>query len=140
LGQDGHDANPGGGKQKGGKKAVMMDNEGESDDADIGAMGDHHHGADHHEEEHVGADAEEKHCAGGGEGAGKSFSATLGLVIHSAADGIALGASATSPKAGLGLVVFLAIFIHKSTYIPTLTSFSTRLSSPSTLRGFLFCT
>ena len=43
----------------------------------------------------------------------KSFSATLGLVIHSAADGIALGASARSGKAGLGLVVFLAILIHK---------------------------
>lgn len=57
-------------------------------------------------------------CAGGGAGKGadyqKSFSKTLGLVIHSAADGIALGASARSEKEGLGLVVFLAIFIHKS--------------------------
>ncbi|CDZ97505.1 ZIP-like zinc transporter proteins [Phaffia rhodozyma] len=45
----------------------------------------------------------------------KSFSATLALVIHSLADGVALGASARSSQAGsgLGLVIFAAIFVHK---------------------------
>jgi zinc transporter 9 len=41
-----------------------------------------------------------------------SFSTTLGLVIHSAADGIALGASSTQPS--LSAIIFFAIFIHKA--------------------------
>jgi len=39
-------------------------------------------------------------------------SITIGLVIHAAADGIALGASASQPK--LELIVFLAIMLHKA--------------------------
>lgn len=111
LGGDGDD-----GKDQSGKGSASIDGEEEGDIG--GQMSDDQHrhlDPDHDEEEHTGDDVEEKHCPGGGEGAGKSFSATLGLVIHSAADGIALGASATSSKVGLGLVVFLAIFIHKST-------------------------
>jgi len=50
----------------------------------------------------------------GGDHHEKSFSATLGLVLHSTADGIALGASARSGKSGLGFVIFAAIFVHKS--------------------------
>jgi len=42
----------------------------------------------------------------------RSFSTTLGLVIHSAADGIALGASSTQPS--LSFIIFLAIMIHKA--------------------------
>lgn len=54
----------------------------------------------------------------------KAFPMTLGLVVHSLADGFALGASAL-PRAGAGevegnadssklsLVVFLALIIHK---------------------------
>lgn len=41
---------------------------------------------------------------------------TLGLVIHSVADGLALGASATgedSSDMSLSLVVFFALIIHK---------------------------
>lgn len=43
-------------------------------------------------------------------------STTIGLVIHATADGIALGASTASPetRTTLGLVVFLAIMIHKA--------------------------
>lgn len=41
------------------------------------------------------------------------LSATLGLVIHGAADGIALGASSLTGTAELGLIVFLAVLIHK---------------------------
>lgn len=39
---------------------------------------------------------------------------TVGLVIHSAADGIALGASSTLPNSGLNLIIFIAIMIHKA--------------------------
>lgn len=41
------------------------------------------------------------------------LNATLGLVIHAMADGIALGASSLSEKGGLGFVVFLAVIVHK---------------------------
>lgn len=41
-----------------------------------------------------------------------SFATTAGLVIHAAADGIALGAS--SSNAGLSFIIFLAIMVHKA--------------------------
>jgi zinc transporter 9 len=41
------------------------------------------------------------------------LNATLGLVIHAMADGIALGASSLSESGGLGFVVFLAVIVHK---------------------------
>lgn len=44
----------------------------------------------------------------------RSLATTTGLVIHAAADGIAMGASATSSNTKLGLVIFLAIMIHKA--------------------------
>jgi zinc transporter 9 len=44
----------------------------------------------------------------------RSTATTTGLVIHAAADGIALGASSSTPNAGLGFIVFLAIMIHKA--------------------------
>ncbi|KAG2208959.1 hypothetical protein INT47_011099 [Mucor saturninus] len=37
---------------------------------------------------------------------------TIGLIVHAAADGIALGASATHPQ--LSMVVFFAIMLHKA--------------------------
>ncbi|KAF2763680.1 Zinc/iron permease [Teratosphaeria nubilosa] len=40
-------------------------------------------------------------------------STTVGLVIHAAADGIALGASSTSPT-DLTLIIFLALMLHKA--------------------------
>ncbi|KAI9852989.1 MAG: hypothetical protein M1838_002768 [Thelocarpon superellum] len=44
----------------------------------------------------------------------RSLSTTIGLVIHAAADGIALGASSSTPNTNLGLIVFLAIMVHKA--------------------------
>jgi zinc transporter 9 len=57
----------------------------------------------------------------GGDRQASSFAhglnATLGLVIHGAADGIALGASSLSGNGSLGLVVFLAVLVHKGKLI-----------------------
>ncbi|KAF2144162.1 uncharacterized protein K452DRAFT_325410 [Aplosporella prunicola CBS 121167] len=39
---------------------------------------------------------------------------TIGLVIHAAADGIALGASGATPSGKLGLIIFIAIMVHKA--------------------------
>ncbi|EXJ89519.1 hypothetical protein A1O3_02586 [Capronia epimyces CBS 606.96] len=44
----------------------------------------------------------------------RSFATTIGLVIHAAADGIALGASSTTTNSGLSFVIFFAIMIHKA--------------------------
>ncbi|KAM0255746.1 hypothetical protein ACHAQJ_005416 [Trichoderma viride] len=44
----------------------------------------------------------------------RSLATTTGLVIHAAADGIAMGASATSSNMRLGFVIFIAIMIHKA--------------------------
>jgi len=59
-----------------------------------------------------------KHEHGGGGGSGGAsaihgLNATLGLVIHGAADGIALGASSLSDNGSLGFIVFLAVLVHK---------------------------
>lgn len=44
------------------------------------------------------------------------LNATLGLVIHGAADGIALGASSlASGSRSLSLIIFLAVLVHKGT-------------------------
>lgn len=44
----------------------------------------------------------------------RSIATTTGLVIHAAADGIAMGASATSSSTKLGFIVFIAILVHKA--------------------------
>jgi zinc transporter 9 len=44
----------------------------------------------------------------------KAWSATIGLVVHAAADGIALGAAVAAAKASLELLVFVAIMLHKA--------------------------
>jgi len=43
-----------------------------------------------------------------------SWTATLGLVVHAAADGIALGAAATTNQTNVEIIVFLAIMLHKA--------------------------
>ncbi|KAF9434097.1 hypothetical protein BGZ76_008543 [Entomortierella beljakovae] len=48
----------------------------------------------------------------GGGGKKRGNPITIGLVVHAAADGIALGASATRPE--LRFIVFLAIMLHKA--------------------------
>lgn len=44
----------------------------------------------------------------------RSSATTIGLVIHSCADGIALGASSSAPSTSLSLVIFFAIMLHKA--------------------------
>ncbi|XP_011495743.1 PREDICTED: zinc transporter ZIP9 [Ceratosolen solmsi marchali] len=44
----------------------------------------------------------------------RSMTATLGLVVHAAADGVALGAAATTSQADVEAIVFLAIMLHKA--------------------------
>lgn len=71
--------------------------------------------------------------------AAHGLSATLGLVIHGAADGIALGASSLSGRAELGLIVFLAVLVHKG---PAALGLTTTLLSlhltPAQVRRRLF--
>ncbi|GMR59791.1 hypothetical protein PMAYCL1PPCAC_29986, partial [Pristionchus mayeri] len=43
-----------------------------------------------------------------------SVSATIGLVVHAAADGIALGAASAINKSSVQMIVFLAIILHKA--------------------------
>ena len=44
----------------------------------------------------------------------RSLATTTGLVIHAAADGIAMGASATTANMRLGFIIFVAIMVHKA--------------------------
>lgn len=39
--------------------------------------------------------------------------ATLGLVVHAAVDGVALGAAATTSHTEIEIIIFLAIMLHK---------------------------
>lgn len=43
-----------------------------------------------------------------------TFTTTLGLVVHAAADGVALGAAAASQKSDVEMIVFFAIMLHKA--------------------------
>nr|XP_033795638.1 zinc transporter ZIP9-A-like isoform X2 [Geotrypetes seraphini] len=49
-----------------------------------------------------------------GMSAGTSITATLGLVIHAAADGVALGAAVASSQVSVQVIVFFAIILHKA--------------------------
>jgi len=44
----------------------------------------------------------------------KASTATIGLVVHAAADGLALGAAGASEHSSLQFIVFLAIMLHKA--------------------------
>nr|CAG4648277.1 EOG090X0EEU [Moina brachiata]SVE93284.1 EOG090X0EEU [Moina brachiata] len=44
----------------------------------------------------------------------RSCTATLGLVVHAAVDGIALGAAATTSQTATEMIVFFAIMLHKA--------------------------
>lgn len=46
--------------------------------------------------------------------ASRSMATTLGLVIHAAADGIAMGASSSTEDMKMSFVIFVAIMIHKA--------------------------
>lgn len=47
-------------------------------------------------------------------GQDKNLTATIGLVVHAAADGVALGAAATTSHHDVEMIVFLAIMLHKA--------------------------
>lgn len=59
----------------------------------------------------------------------KVCTATLGLVVHAAADGIALGAAAASHHSDIEFIVFFAIMLHKAPTAFGLTSFLVREGS-----------
>lgn len=42
-----------------------------------------------------------------------TWTATLGLVVHAAADGIALGAASATNRFNIEFIVFMAIMLHK---------------------------
>ncbi|KAJ3652226.1 hypothetical protein Zmor_018208 [Zophobas morio] len=44
----------------------------------------------------------------------RNITATIGLIVHAAADGVALGAAATTSHADVEIIVFLAIMLHKA--------------------------
>lgn len=44
----------------------------------------------------------------------KNSTATIGLVVHAAADGVALGAAATTSHHDVEMIVFFAIMLHKA--------------------------
>lgn len=44
----------------------------------------------------------------------RTLATTIGLVIHAAADGIAMGASSATSNTKLGFIIFFAIMIHKA--------------------------
>merc|ERR1719270_2512345 len=52
-----------------------------------------------------------------------SWTTTLGLVVHAAADGIAMGAAATTHQTDVEVIVFLAIMLHKAPAAFGLTTF-----------------
>ena len=47
-------------------------------------------------------------------GSTRSFATTTGLIIHAAADGIALGASTSASNSRLSFIIFFAIMVHKA--------------------------
>lgn len=70
----------------------------------------------------IGGSHGHSHGAEGGMGA-KSMSTTIGLVVHAAADGIAMGAATLTDKADVEFIIFLAIMLHKAPAAFGLTSF-----------------
>ncbi|XP_016334343.1 zinc transporter ZIP9-like, partial [Sinocyclocheilus anshuiensis] len=48
-----------------------------------------------------------------GRTASSKVTTTLGLVVHAAADGVALGAAASTSQTSVQLIVFVAIMLHK---------------------------
>lgn len=44
----------------------------------------------------------------------RTLATTIGLVIHAAADGIAMGASSATSNMKLGFVIFIAVMLHKA--------------------------
>lgn len=60
---------------------------------------------------------------GGGRTAKHDITATLGLVVHAAVDGVALGAAATTTHMDVEMIIFVAIMLHKAPASFALVSF-----------------
>eukprot|EP00128_Syssomonas_multiformis_P005372 Colp12_sorted_trinity150504_noHs@23972 len=66
------------------------------------------------------------------------ITATIGLIVHAAADGIALGAAVASSQTALSFIVFLAIMLHKAPASFGLTSYLLHTNSDAkTVRKYL---
>uniref|UniRef100_A0A8R1XR79 Zinc transporter ZIP9 n=1 Tax=Onchocerca volvulus TaxID=6282 RepID=A0A8R1XR79_ONCVO len=50
----------------------------------------------------------------GGDRTQYKLTATIGLVVHSAADGVALGSASATNRTGVQFIIFLAIMLHKA--------------------------
>jgi len=74
-------------------------------------------GAHHHHHISVGNLAQEF------EAPARISSAFIGLLIHNAADGVAMGAAASGHNSSLEIVVFFAILLHKAPAAFGLTTF-----------------
>jgi solute carrier family 39 (zinc transporter), member 9 len=69
----------------------------------------------------------------------RGFATTTGLVIHAAADGIALGASSVTSHTELSFIIFFAIMVHKAPAAFGLTSILLKQGlSKRTARAHLF--
>lgn len=65
----------------------------------------------------IGGGHMHSHAVTGESSAGQNrnkITATLGLVVHAAADGIALGAAASTSQTHVEIIVFIAIMLHKA--------------------------
>lgn len=85
----------------------------------IDSLPSHRHGADEPPYiaiDNLGGSMSPSPPGGGGSSTAttRPNSMTLGLVIHAAADGIALGASSASSNLALGAIIFIAIMLHKA--------------------------
>lgn len=63
-----------------------------------------------------------------------SMTATVGLVVHAAVDGVALGAAATTTQTGVEMIVFLAIMLHK---VGTRMNFHKSILMPLAIHGLI---
>ena len=85
-----------------------------SDHTDHSHGHDHSHGAAGDDGAGAGAGAVAD-LEGGDEGVDdRSRSAAMGLLVHAAVDGIALGAAAASQQSSVEMLVFVAIMLHKA--------------------------
>ncbi|XP_064860479.1 zinc transporter ZIP9 isoform X1 [Oncorhynchus nerka] len=70
--------------------------------------------------------------------ASSKITTTLGLVVHAAADGVALGAAASTSQTSVQLIVFVAIMLHKVQLPPLRPVFSSLSLWPSCFTRYSF--
>lgn len=113
------------------ERVEMSEVKGETDPA-LGASGEHVHSHEHLHayigvslvlgfvfmllvdqigSSHVHSSSDDAEAA---RNASSKITTTLGLVVHAAADGVALGAAASTSQTSVQLIVFVAIMLHKA--------------------------